>query len=394
MQKIVEEERMINWTYGKAQSAAYPLEHLDSIEPTSGGINQKSVLTIAVYGDKAEHLQLLPNLLEKLVMEKWQAYGKKTLYTQLAIFVLYFVCVGTCFYHRPSPFERNQDASSDLICVHDLKTRKFGDSSKWIILYHILHLICVTGAALYLVQALLHIKNVGYHLYVLGLSGFPAKAIFLFSCILMVSTFFMRVFCLDETEDIVWVVIVLLTSLKFLGFKSVGPFVLMLYKIIIRDLMRFFLIYLVIVVGFSQAFYVIFLGYKRDKTGHQEKSIMSNVAESYVRMFIMSLTEFTVFFEQLEDCEHTVIGKITFVVYMLLVTLLLINMLIAMMTNTYTEVSGNSLEWLRQWSAIILMMEQSFNPATRLRYQRRYSARFDGGDALVLFVKDKMTVSI
>ena len=87
------------------------------------------------------------------------------------------------------------------------------------------------------------------------------------------------------------------------------------------------------------------------------------------------------------------IFQITFVVYMLLVTLLLINMLIAMMTNTYTEVSGNSLEWLRQWSAIILMMEQSFDPATRLRYQRRYGIRFDGGEKLVLLLKDKMTVS-
>lgn len=89
--------------------------------------------------------------------------------------------------------------------------------------------------------------------------------------------------------------------------------------------MRFFLIYLVIVIGFSQgttpsaaiifpAFYIIFLGYKRNDPNYQserrERSIMSNVAESYVRMFIMSLTEFSVFFEQLEDCEHTVIGKV------------------------------------------------------------------------------------
>ena len=62
------------------------------------------------------------------------------------------------------------------------------------------------------------------------------------------------------------------------------------------------------------AFYIIFLGYKRNDPNYhserREKSIMSNVAESYVRMFIMSLTEFSVFFEQLEDCEHTVIGKV------------------------------------------------------------------------------------
>ncbi|CAB3406138.1 unnamed protein product [Caenorhabditis bovis] len=394
MQKIVEEERTVNWTYGRTQSAAYPLEHLDSIEPNTGKINKNSVLNIAVYGEKAEHLQLLPNLLEQLVHHKWNAYGRKTLFMQLFMFCLYFTCVTSCFLLRPTPFERQQHVANDLICFNDFRTGQLKESSRTTLIYHILHAMCVTGAALYLLQAILHIRNVGSSLYFLSLSGFPAKAIFLVSCILMLLSFWLRVFCFDEAEDIVWVVIVLLTSLKFLffcrGFKSVGPFVLMLYKIIIRDLMRFFLIYLVIVIGFSQAFYVIFLGYKRDQHGKHENSIMSNVAESYVRMFIMSLTEFTVFFEQLEECEHTVIGKITFMVYMLLVTLLLINMLIAMMTNTYTEVSGNSLEWLRQWSAIILMMEQSFNPATRLRYQRRYGIRFDGGEKLVLLLKDKM----
>ncbi len=34
--------------------------------------------------------------------------------------------------------------------------------------------------------------------------------------------------------------------------KMVGPFVLMIYKIIVGDLLRFFLIYGVFVVGFSQ----------------------------------------------------------------------------------------------------------------------------------------------
>jgi len=56
-------------------------------------------------------------------------------------------------------------------------------------------------------------------------------------------------------------------------------------------------------------------------------------------MFIMSLTEFTVLFEHLELCDLRIIGKLMFViyaiyskslfrfvVYMLLVTMLLINM--------------------------------------------------------------------
>ena len=40
--------------------------------------------------------------------------------------------------------------------------------------------------------------------------------------------------------------------------------------------------------------------------------------------------------------------QVIFVLYMVLVTLLLINMLIAMMGNTYQVVSETQSEWLRQ----------------------------------------------
>lgn len=37
-EKIIEEERIVNWNYGEVQEAVYPLEHLDSIEPTTGKV--------------------------------------------------------------------------------------------------------------------------------------------------------------------------------------------------------------------------------------------------------------------------------------------------------------------------------------------------------------------
>lgn len=76
----------------------------------------------------------------------------------------------------------------------------------------------VLGAALYLVQTWLHIRNVGRKMYFLGMSGFPAKTVFLISCCLMLVGFVLRLLCLDEAEDIAWVMTVLLTAVKFLFF--------------------------------------------------------------------------------------------------------------------------------------------------------------------------------
>lgn len=70
---------------------------------------------------------------------------------------------------------------------------------------------------------------------------------------------FLRLTCADEVEDILAVVVMLTTAPYFLffcrGFKSVGPFVVMIYRMIMGDLLRFVSIYLVFVIGFSQGTY-------------------------------------------------------------------------------------------------------------------------------------------
>ncbi|KAK0396408.1 hypothetical protein QR680_001707 [Steinernema hermaphroditum] len=380
-EKILEKERKVLWTYGRVLMTACPLAYIDSIDPATGELNLFSALALAVYGKLDNHLALLPNTLEHIVMKKWNVFGKKMLFSHLRLFIVYFTIVFFSFLLRPTPFERQQH-TNHLLCIFSPSRSNMNTRTK---IYTVLSLLAMAGACLYLIQMVRHLRNVGRKMFLLSLSGFPAKAIFLVSCALVLLAFVLRASCLDEAEDIAWMVVVLLTAVKFLyfcrAFSKVGPFVLMIYKIIVRDLLRFFVIYCIIVAGFSQAFYVIFLGYRRDdKTFdiRKEGTIMYNVAEAFVRMFMMSLTEFSVFYEQLEQCELATIGKIAFMLYLLLVTMLLTNMLIAMMTNTYNQISGNSLEWLRQFSAIVLMMEQSVSPATRLRYQKMYSFPLDG----------------
>ncbi len=51
------------------------------------------------------------------------------------------------------------------------------------------------------------------------------------------------------------------------GFKIVGPFVVMIYKMIRTDLLRFFFIYLVFVIGFSQCEYSFSQRQLNDKGG-------------------------------------------------------------------------------------------------------------------------------
>jgi hypothetical protein len=55
------------------------------------------------------------------------------------------------------------------------------------------------------------------------------------------------------------------------------------------------------------------MGYKRDDVDYdivRNGSITSSISESFIRMFIGSLNEFSVLYQKLNDCQLAVIGKV------------------------------------------------------------------------------------
>ena len=80
-------------------------------------------------------------------------------------------------------------------------------------------------------------------------------------------------------------------------------------------------------------------------------------------------------------------AKIHFFLFIALLVILLLNLLIAMMGDTYAKVSITSIldisifipykiaeiknEWMRQWARTVLIVERSIPPAERLRQQNR-----------------------
>ena len=48
------------------------------------------------------------------------------------------------------------------------------------------------------------------------------------------------------------------------GFKLVGPMVIMIYRMLAQDLARFFTVFVIFVMGFSQAFFIIFQSFEFD----------------------------------------------------------------------------------------------------------------------------------
>ena len=79
---------------------------------------------------------------------------------------------------------------------------------------------------------------------------------------------------------------------------------------------------------------------------------MPNAVESILAVFLMSLGDVGFIWEGVEETNHEIIGKIHFFIFIAIVVILLLNLLIAMMGDTYAKIAEIKNEWMRQVSPL------------------------------------------
>lgn len=82
----------------------------------------------------------------------------------------------------------------------------------------------------------------------------------------------------------------------------------MIYRMLSGDLLRFVIIYLIFVMGFSQAYFVIFLSFK--KNDPPTDNPLGTPAESVVAMFMVSLSSFDNMYESFKHTDHEFVAKV------------------------------------------------------------------------------------
>ncbi|KAK3787199.1 hypothetical protein RRG08_040329 [Elysia crispata] len=97
-----------------------------------------------------------------------------------------------------------------------------------------------------------------------------------------------------------------------------------------------------------------------------ENPVFSDPLETIVGIFSMSVGDFEDLYEYFSELSSPFQGicKAIFCVYMIMVTILLVNILIAMMGRTYEMVTNSQKEWFRQWANIVLVLEQTVTTVT------------------------------
>lgn len=398
------------WVYGESNCFAYPLTKIDTINEVSGEMNEQSALSLVVYGKTSEHLELLDGILEQILDEKWKAFGKRYWLRSLFSFSIYYVFFTMAYMLRPftatteqitngairangsvaeAPFVWSEREIENANC-HLLQYSRWDWDEGW------LRLGCeIVVVVLVIVQILMDVRDIrriGRAKWFTVMKAFPAKLLYKVTFLLILCEVPIRFACrLHEAflvaDNVIAAIAVLLTTIHYLYYcraiPFIGPFVLMIYTIISTDLTRFFLIYSIFLVGFSQSFYIIFTACERAakeieaKGGKSEfENVIDNPLEALLRTFIMTIGEFMTLYKEMASCESMLmnfIGKIIFLIFEIFVSILQFNLLIAMMTRTYETIFETKKEWNRQWAQVILMLELSLSPRERLMHLLKYS---------------------
>merc|ERR1712001_374711 len=88
---------------------------------------------------------------------------------------------------------------------------------------------------------------------------------------------------------------------------------------------------------------------------------------------------------QFKATDHKLVAEIHCFLFLTIVFVLLVNLLIAMMGDTYTKIAEIKNEWMRQWARVVLLIERQISPKQRLIEQDNYAEYMATGEkALVL----------
>ena len=343
------------WSYNTSTCSGYPLKSFDTIDP-DGKTDWNSALMHIIRGEKEGHLDMLSNkVVQHLLTKKWKTFALLMFNKALITFIIHVLFLSVAVYLRP-----NQPG--DL---------RYGSTSYDYARY------CfeVLTVFICLVILALTIKVV----FLEGISGFiqdivsiPALFSYQVGCLLTIICVVLRF--TDKTLEEDWLLMIATLTIWscslffFRNFSLTGHFVTIIYRTFSSDVIRFGIIYIIIWITFTLAFFLQFKG--------QNISDFTTFDNALMILLLQSFGEFN--FDNILQARFPGLAIFLFICFMLLAHILLLNMLIAMMTRTFERVEKLSSKLLKkQWASLIIIMEKFHTKIERKTFQESYASKLN-----------------
>ncbi|RXN23601.1 transient receptor potential cation channel subfamily V member 1-like protein [Labeo rohita] len=335
--------KITEWAYGPVCSSLYDLASLDTYE-------KNSALEIIVYGSE------IPNRLEmlniepfnKLIEEKWERFAKRMFLFNFIVYVIYLFIFTAVAYHH----QEGKDYSNNQSSKPPYPYKKDGNGN----LLLTGHIVTTIGAIYFFIKgAVLFLACV--LLYHLGQDQYLA-------CLVL---------CLAMS----WVNLLYFSR----GSKRMGIYNVMIQKMVLGEIRRFLVVYMVFLIGFSAALVTLLdEGSAREHTDSDSpcrkpsfKSIYFTTLELFKFTIGMGDLEFT------DQYQYKEVFYVLLIVYIVMTYILMLNMLIALMNQRVEEMSEESTDiWKLQRAITTLDMEWILPHCLKTRLRSGEEKELDG----------------
>uniref|UniRef100_A0A5S6QW17 ANK_REP_REGION domain-containing protein n=1 Tax=Trichuris muris TaxID=70415 RepID=A0A5S6QW17_TRIMR len=333
------------WRFSDITVSAYPLAALDTIN-ADGTTNWDSALMTIIKGSTPDHMAMVQSdVVQRLLADKWTVYGWKHLIIWTALLIVYLFFLSVSIYLRPADESLWNYQGFDGICRAVVE-------------------IC-TGFTRYMASLL---------------SSFD-QLLFLIENLLVICCIPCRLLGYLVVEEVLMVIVAPGSWLMLLFFARAsiltGPFVHIIYNMITGDMMRFGLLSAVFLLAFALVFNqlgqnMVELQSMAYCDVRDKKSSYDTYGETVLTLFKAAFGGYE--YELLECSYYSVLLKILFIIYLVVMPIMLINMLLAMMGNTYTTIIKEAEKaWRFQLAEMVIRLERYYNKQRLDHFQNKYS---------------------
>uniref|UniRef100_A0A671RJ05 Transient receptor potential cation channel subfamily V member 1-like n=1 Tax=Sinocyclocheilus anshuiensis TaxID=1608454 RepID=A0A671RJ05_9TELE len=355
--------KITEWAYGPVCSSLYDLASLDTYE-------KNSALEIIVYGSE------IPNRLEmlhiepfnRLIEEKWERFAKRMFLFNFIVYVIYLFILTAVAYHR----EAGKDFNNNSQLPYPYRKGSEG--------YLLLtgHIITTIGALYFFFRGLIDMLRKRPRFQSLVIDGYTDQLFFLQAVLFLACAL---LYCFGNDEYLACLVLCLALSWVNLlyfsrGSKNMGIYSVMIQKMVLGEIRRFLVVYMVFLIGFSAGLFFITINFMFITTqqtlpnyttgrsfflpinGNENckkpsfKSIYFTTLELFKFTIGMGDLEFT------DQYQYTEVFYVLLILYIVMTYILMLNMLIALMNQRVEEMSVESASiWKLQRAITTLDME-------------------------------------
>ena len=361
MSFLMESTMYKQWSYGHISCQLYELDELDPL-PSSG--SSKGALEIILDNANLELLSL--QRINDLLTAKWDRCAAKPFFRRFimtCIFLFIFACATIL-----QTDQLSQCVVDGAKLTGDDYLNCYNENFYTIGFRYFCELFVVLGVIHKGGRELRELMSSGWDYFGGKGAAFLENVMSLAFCIFILLTTFFKLINSDYSEIplaiaslCAWIYMLFF----LLGFRMTGPFIVMMYKMLMVDVSRFSVLVMVFFFGFTQSLYVVF-----DDDG------LSAFFSRLKALFLAMLGDFE--FQEYATSRFPMVTVTLLVVFVILVPIMLLNILVAMMGDTYGSITEEAdKQWMLERARIMSSIQSEMSEAEMHLPEFRYWTDID-----------------